>query len=111
VGNDPFAARLEELDLASLELAERLAGLREAVTEILRSRAAGRRVSEIVVSGPGVPARREVRASWSRLNDALHAYRVQVVKNLVDSEGMSIADAARVTGNARQVVSRLYHSA
>ncbi len=107
---DPFIARLEELDRASLELAERLAGLHAALAEIRRARAAGRRVSEIVASGPGVPARREVRAAWSTLNEALHGFRVQVVKSLVDDETMSIADAARVTGNARQVISRLYHS-
>jgi hypothetical protein len=67
-------------------------------------------MSEILTNGPGVPARREVRASWSRLNHALHDYRAQVVKGLVDDEGMSIAEAARVTGNARQVVSRLYNA-
>jgi plasmid maintenance system antidote protein VapI len=34
---------------------------------------------------------------------------VRLVESMVDDEGMSIADAARVMGNARQVVSRLYH--
>jgi hypothetical protein len=110
MGSDPFFVRLEELDQAALELAERLGRLREAIAEIRRERAAGRRVSEIVASGTGPPARREVRASWSRVNQALHEYRVQAVKELVDGEGMSIADAARTTGNARQVTSRLYHA-
>lgn len=107
---DPFVARLVELDQGCLELTQRLERLREAVMEIARMRTQGRPVSEIVSSGPGVPVRREVRASWSRLNQALHAYRVQIIKSMVDDEGMSIADTARVTGNARQVVSRLYHS-
>ena len=107
---DPFVARLVELDQGCLELTERLERLRLAVVEIRRMRKQGRPVSEIVSSGPGIPVRREVRASWSRLNQALHAYRVQIVKSMVDDEGMRIADTARITGNARQVVSRLYHS-
>lgn len=107
---DPFVARLVELDQGCLELTQRLERLREAVVEIRRKRAQGRPVSEIVSSGPGIPARRDVRASWSRLNQALHAYRAQIVKSMVDDEGMSVADTARITGNARQVVSRLYHS-
>ena len=37
-----------------------------------RLREQGRSVSDIVASGPGVPARKEVRGSWSRLNEALH---------------------------------------
>jgi hypothetical protein len=107
---DPVARQLAELDEACLELAQRLEQLRDAVAQIRRMRTAGQAISEIVTTGPGVPARREVRGSWSRLNQALHAYRVEVVRSLIDDEGMSISDAARITGNARQVVSRLYHS-
>lgn len=106
---DPFDIQLEELDRACLDLTERLEGLRNAIVLIGHLRNQGRPVSEIVAFGPGVPARREVRESWSRLNRALHAYRVRLVRSMVDDEGMSITDAAHVTGNARQVVSRLYH--
>lgn len=106
---DPFEIRLTELDAACLEMSERLEGLRMALVEIRHLHEQGRSVSDIVASGPGVPARKEVRGSWSRLNEALYGYRVQVVRTMVDHEGMSIAGAARVTGNARQVVSRLYH--
>ncbi len=107
---DPFAERLEELEEDCRDLAVRLERLREAVAQIRAMRAEGRPVSEIVGAGPGGSARREVRDSWSRVNRALHEYRVQVVKTLVDDEGFSIADAARCTGNARQVTSRLYHA-
>jgi hypothetical protein len=107
---DPIGEELAELDAAARELAERLEHLRGAVEQIVRARAEGLPVSEIVSSGPGVPARREVRSSWSRLNRALHAYRVEVVRALVDDEDMSISDVARLTGNARQVASRLYHA-
>ena len=77
--------------------------------EVRSSREGGQRVSEIIEVGSMAAERRRVRSSWAGLNDALHAYRVQSVRAMVDDEGMSIADAARVTGNARQVISRLYH--
>lgn len=108
---DPFATQLRELDRAILELTARLEQLREALGEIRRMHGEGLPVSEIVASGPGAPARRDVIEALANLNRSLHAYRAQLVEAMVDREGLSIADAARVTGNARQVVSRLYHSA
>jgi hypothetical protein len=107
---DPIGRPLAELEAAARELADRLELLRGAVAQIEVARAEGLPLSRIVSSGPGVPARREVRSSWNRLNRALHAYRVELVRTLVDDEGMSISDVARLTGNARQVVSRLYHA-
>lgn len=108
---DPFDIQLDELDHACLDLTAKLEGLRKAIVHIRHLRGQGRPVSHIVAFGPGIPARREVRESWSGLNGALHAYRVRLVKSMVDDEGMTIADAARLMRNARQVVSRLYHGA
>ena len=88
-----------------------LAALGEAVEVNRRMRMEGRPVSEIFRDGPGPAARRRVREAWSRLNGTLHAYRSEAVRSLVDDEGWSLAAAARLTGNARQVVSRLYHRA
>jgi len=108
---DPVRDRIAELDHACLDLADGVERLRTALGQVRTMRERGQRVSEILAFGPAAPARRQVRESWARLNRALHAYRVQAVKSMIDNEGMSIADAARVTGNARQVVSRLYHEA
>lgn len=109
MASEALSSQLVELDDACIELEERLAGLRDAI-RIIRGLLEERQpVSRIVARGPGLPARREVRAAVSGLNAALHAYRVVAVRTIVDDEGMSIAEAARVTGNARQVVSRLYH--
>jgi hypothetical protein len=106
---DPYVGSLEELDRACRELNARIADLRAAIAQLRTMREEGRPVSEIVASGPGIPARREMRASLTHVNEALHAYRVRVVRTMVDEEGMSIAEVARLTGNARQIVSRLYH--
>jgi hypothetical protein len=106
---DPIAARLAEIERACQVLATQLEELRAAAAEIRELRADGLPMAKIVESGPGVRARRDVRAAWSEVNHALHGYREETVRTLVDDEGLTIADVARVTGNARQVISRLYH--
>jgi hypothetical protein len=108
--HDPLIRELDELERSSQELESKLRDLREAVREIRDALGGGHRISEVLASGPGVPARRAVRESWDRLNRSLHRYRATVIRELVDGEGMTIAEAARVTRNARQVISRLYHS-
>lgn len=109
--SDPIRERLGQLDIACRDLHQRLQTLRDATAEITTMRARGRSASEIVSGGPGVPARRELRETWSQVNAALHDYRVALVVSMIEDEGMSVSDVARVMGNARQVISRLYHSA
>lgn len=109
--SDQIGERLEQLDIACRDLDERLEILRNATAEITTMRARGRSASEIVRSGPGVPARRELRETWSHVNGSLHEYRVALVVSMIEDEGMSVSDVARLMGNARQVISRLYHSA
>jgi hypothetical protein len=109
VGADPLRARLDELDEACRELEARSARLRRTAWRIRTELERGTPVSAIAAEGEGLAARREEREAWSRVNGALHSYRVTLVRRLVDDEGLTISEAARVTGNARQVVSRLYH--
>jgi ribosome-binding protein aMBF1 (putative translation factor) len=109
--SDLIRKRLDQLDIASRDLDQRLETLRDATAEITTMRARGRSASEIVSGGPGVPARRELRETWSQVNTALHDYRVAIVVSMIEDEGMSVSDVARIMGNARQVISRLYHSA
>jgi hypothetical protein len=106
---DPFIACLTEIDRSAEALERQIQTLRGAVADIRRMREGGQPVSEIVARGPGVQARRSARSSWLRVDHALRLYRIQIVRSLVDGEHMTIAEAARVTGNARQVASRLYH--
>jgi predicted transcriptional regulator len=104
-----LTAHLVELERACRELEERSALLRRNAERIRDRLRNGARASAIVAAGDGISARREEREAWARVNRALHDYRVALVRSLVDDEGMTISEAARATGNARQVVSRLYH--
>jgi hypothetical protein len=111
MSKDPLIARLAEVDRACADMQGRIDALRAAASEIREAHADGEPVSRIIVSGRGASARRELRRSWFELNRALHAYRAEEVRSLIDEEGLTVAEAARRSGNARQVISRLYHSA
>lgn len=108
---DPLLQRLDRVDEACHEVVEELEQLRRAITIVRGMRRTGRSASEILEHGPGMEARRRVRARSIFLTEALHAYRAELVRSIVDNEGWSIAEVARTTHNARQVVSRLYHAA
>ncbi|HYX79118.1 MAG TPA: hypothetical protein VE976_00780 [Actinomycetota bacterium] len=111
MSQDPLIARLAEVDRACADMQHRIDVLRDAVSEIQQAHASGEPVSEIVTTGRGARARRELRRSWLALNRALHGFRAEEVRSLIDQEGLTVAEAARRSGNARQVISRLYHSA
>jgi hypothetical protein len=58
-----------------------------------------------------VPASLEgVAVRLETLVEAIHRYRVETVRSLVDDEGWFLAEVARTMGCSRQLVSRLYHS-
>ena len=109
--SDRLTRRIAEVQAAREALVRELAALGEAMEFNRAARENGRPVSELFSIGPGPAARRRARDAWTRLNAALHAYRTEAIRTLVDDEGWSLAAAARLTGNARQVVSRLYHRA
>jgi hypothetical protein len=111
MSQDPLIARLAEVDRACADMERRLDVLRAAISDIRRAHAGSEPMSRIVASGRSVSARRHVRRSWIALNRALHAYRAEEVRSLIDEEGLTLTEAARRSGNARQVISRLYHSA
>jgi hypothetical protein len=104
-------AQLAEVERACGELEAASARLRRTAEHIRKSIESGTTASAIVSGTAAMSARRAEREAWSRVNAALHSYRVMLVRSLVDDEHLTISEAARVTGNARQVVSRLYHGA
>jgi hypothetical protein len=106
---DRVLRRIVQVEEARRALADELEALRVVFEANHRMRLEGSRMSEIFAQGDGPVSRRRVRTAWSRLNRALHAYRVEAIRSLIDDEGWTLSAAARLTGNARQVISRLYH--
>ncbi|HEV7526998.1 MAG TPA: hypothetical protein VGP92_18720 [Acidimicrobiia bacterium] len=76
-------------------------------------RLSGGPLSEIVegLSRNGAGIRRAVDDAFRLYADSITAYRSTVIRALVDDEGMTHADIARMTGVSRQMVGRLYHGA
>jgi len=110
---DAALAVLEQLDRrdeAARALHRELGVLPER-TQITRTlHDAGMPLSEALSQSPG-PASHEVVAERAeRYVEALHAYRVAIVRHLVDQEGLSLTEISDRFGCARQVVSRLYHA-
>lgn len=108
---DDIFDRLDEVERARVAVVRELERLGHAVEEIRRMRSEGQSMAEIIQRGPGPVARRRAREAWLGLNSALHAYRAEVVRVIVDEDRWTIAAVARAMGTARQVVSRLYQFA
>lgn len=111
MSQDTIVQRLDQVERARRDLVEELERLGSALAQTRTMRGADAPVSKILQRGPGPEARRRVRRRVVALTGALHAYRAELIRTLVDEEGWSIAEVARTTRNARQVVSRLYHAA
>jgi hypothetical protein len=109
--HDRLLAYLDEVDQARRALIAELESLGEAMAVNRRMRLDGRSVVDIFRESQGPEARRRVRQAWVRLNEALHTYRAYAVRCIVDEDGWTLTMIARSTGNARQVISRLYHFA
>lgn len=107
---DPFLGRLSRVERVAEALERELATLRRAigVTRGLHER--GLAVSEILLLSPEPASHERVAVHIERVSEALHDYRVEIVRRLIEEEGWSISEVARRMGGARQVISRLYHS-
>jgi hypothetical protein len=108
--HDPVLARLDTVDRAAQDLHAELSTLRDRNDATRRLRAQGHALSEALVRSRGPASHEVVALGMARLTQAVHEYRCAVVRHLVDTEGWSLSDVAARTGNARQVVSRLYHA-
>jgi hypothetical protein len=109
-GGDAVATRLEEVDQAARELRDELGALRGRMRTTRDLREQGCSLAEALARSPGPACHEVVAVRMTRLSQAVHDYRCAIVRHLVDVEGWSLSDIAAHTGNARQVVSRLYHA-
>ena len=106
-----FLGLLDDVDGARRQLE---AALRELATTIESTRAGVREGTRVSTVHPNVrlgPVRREVSKALAALNSALMHARAEGIRVMVDDEGLSLRDAAKLVGSSRQFVSRLYHHA
>jgi hypothetical protein len=78
-----------------------------------RARLAGRPMSQIVddlISGGGRDIRLGAAEAFRQFERAIQLMRVEVIRAMVDEEGLSITDASARLGVSRQAGARLYRS-
>lgn len=78
-----------------------------------RARLAGRPMSEIVndlIGGGGRDIRLAAAEAFRQFERAIQAMRVEVIRAMVDEEGLSMTDASARLGVSRQAGARLYRT-
>lgn len=107
---DPILSHLAKLERAAGELQAELGSLRAGLRATRRLREDGLAVSEALERSPGAACLETVTERTELLAEVVREHRSLIVRHLVDEEGWSLSDIAARTGNARQVISRLYHA-
>jgi hypothetical protein len=78
-----------------------------------RARLAGRPVSEIVdglINGGGRDVRLGAAAAFREFEREIPSMRVEVIRAMIDQEGLSVTEASARLGISRQAGARLYRS-
>jgi hypothetical protein len=110
---DWFLASLDAVESAAAEACEALAAVVEVLGPVRDDRLAGLPLAEIMermarVGAPGV--RTSAGLALQRYEQAVHAFRADVIRRLVSDEGLSISDAARLMLVSRQRAARIMSS-
>ncbi len=105
---DEFVRSLERLDRALKGVEEAIPGFREATKRVGDAVEAGRPVGESLQELHWPTIRRRLEESWTEFQQALYDSRCRSIRIMVDDEGMSLSEIARMRGLSRQLISRLY---
>jgi hypothetical protein len=110
VMHDRLLSLLDEVETARIELIETLDRV-GANLEVRRDVAdPGYRLSE-QDPVPGIELHEELIGRLERMHHSVAAARAESVRIMVDEEGLTLSDVAKLMGRPRQLVSRLYRSA
>jgi helix-turn-helix, Psq domain len=99
---------LQRIENARVELDAALSALAPWIVDAVDAVASGEPMSDLV-RRTHLRARRRVADAVSAMNSALAENRIAAIRVIVDDEGLTMSEAARLFGIPRQVLSRLYH--
>lgn len=105
---EEFAATLDSLSDASRAMGAALDGLDEIVERVQSHLEAGKPLAGAYTETGWGEDRSHVFAAISGLQHALARARTEYFRALVDGEGMTITEVARLVGQPRQLVKRSY---
>jgi hypothetical protein len=114
VPEDVYVDAIDEVGRAAEALHDALDRIMGQFARARRDRVDGVPLVEIVnglVDRGGKDARRSVDEAFGAYVEAVTAYRAVAIRELVDGDGMTFTDLARLTGVSRQMIARLYRAA
>jgi hypothetical protein len=110
MGNERLLALLDDVEGARTVLMGALERIGENLGERRLVLEPGFRLSERDPV-PGVVLHEELIAALERMHHAVASARAETVRVMVDEEGLTLSDVAKLMNRPRQLVSRLYRSA
>lgn len=113
MAEDWFLVAIQRVSDAGHTACESVEAAVNALDKGRRARLAGRPMSEIVndlIGGGGRDIRLGAAEAFRQFERAIQAMRVEVIRAMVDEEGLSMTEASARLGVSRQAGARLYRS-
>jgi hypothetical protein len=113
MAEDWFLVAIQRVSDSGQTACESVEAAVNALDKGRRARLAGRPMSEIVndlIGGGGRDIRLGAAEAFRQFERAIQAMRVEVIRAMVDEEGLSMTDASARLGVSRQAGARLYRS-
>ncbi len=108
--HDRLLELLDEVEAARIELIETLDRLGSTLLDRTQIAAPGYRLAD-QDPGAGIQLHEELIDRLVRMHHCVAAARAESVRIMVEEEGLTLSDVAKVLSRPRQLVSRLYRSA
>ncbi len=105
---DDYIRSLENLERGRTNLISALDAFGDASRSVCEAVAEGADVANALQELHWVGIRRNLEETWSSFQEALYEVRCVAVGIMIDEEGLSISQIARMRGVSRQLISRLY---
>jgi DNA-directed RNA polymerase specialized sigma24 family protein len=112
--NDRYTAAIDRVERTAANLHGALDVVVAALEAARRERIAGLNLTDIVrglATRGGKETRLMPTKAFREFERAISAYRATAIRVLVDEEGMTYSEVAKLTGVSRQMVARLYRAA
>jgi hypothetical protein len=108
--NERLFALLDDVEAARNDLTDVLARTGESLRDRSVVLEPGFRLSK-QDPGPGVELHEELIGALERMHHAVASARAESVRIMVDEEGLTLSEVAKLMNRPRQLVSRLYRVA
>ena len=113
MAEDWFLAAIQRVSEAGRTACESVEAAVNALDKGRQARLVGRPMSEIVddlIGGGGRDVRLGAAEAFRQFEREIQSMRVEVIRAMVDEEGLSMTDASARLGISRQAGARLYRS-